>query len=101
MAASRGRLRGRRLHPATDPNWRPCNYKYVGADLAEIHRTCVPVSDQAALDYIEWVERTFDTEVKYIQVRRPDQQWETLDWEEVEDEPEAGTAGEPGALDQG
>ena len=66
------------------PGWRPISVSYVSKDLKPIFVSSVPVCEQAALDYIDWIEETFGIEVGHIRIRDADGQYYMLEWDEVE-----------------
>ncbi|AKJ71742.1 hypothetical protein TIN2_52 [Tsukamurella phage TIN2] len=70
-----------------DPTKRYDAFVYREPSIEELHRCSVPNTAQEAVDYIDWVERTFKTPVDYIEgrVRGTRDEYEAILWE-VEDE---------------
>ncbi|AKJ71850.1 hypothetical protein TIN4_53 [Tsukamurella phage TIN4] len=70
-----------------DPNTRYDAFVYREPDVRELHRCSVPNTAQEAVDYIDWVERTFKSRVDYLEgrVHGTRDEYETINWEELDE----------------
>lgn len=67
-------------------------YRYRGPDLSELWNTSVPQSQQAAVDYIDFIAKSFwgqrASTPEYIEGRLANGEYEAIKWEVVGDDGE-------------